>query len=103
MSEPFIVKKIDDEEASLDDYNSQGNSSFSKTCFHGINALSGLISSSSSFFFFLSFFVIDFFFLIYSPLPSSYLQTLSLSTYMYWIYFHNNLEKTIFSFIVLNF
>ncbi|CAH8271162.1 unnamed protein product [Arabidopsis lyrata] len=42
MSEPFIVKKIDDEEASLDDYNSQGNSSFSKTCFHGINALSGV-------------------------------------------------------------
>jgi vesicular inhibitory amino acid transporter len=53
MSEPFIVKKIDDEESLLDDYNPQGNTSFSKTCFHGINALSGLISSSSSFFFFL--------------------------------------------------
>ncbi|OAO91344.1 hypothetical protein AXX17_AT5G14730 [Arabidopsis thaliana] len=40
MSEPFIVKKIDDEESLLDDYNPQGNTSFSKTCFHGINALS---------------------------------------------------------------
>ncbi|VVB14560.1 unnamed protein product [Arabis nemorensis] len=47
MSEPFIVKKIDDEEeATLHDYDSdsnpQGNTSFSKTCFHGINALSGV-------------------------------------------------------------
>ncbi|XP_010420182.1 PREDICTED: vacuolar amino acid transporter 1-like [Camelina sativa] len=43
MSEPFIVKNIDDdEEATLNDYNSQGNTSFSKTCFHGINALSGV-------------------------------------------------------------
>ncbi|CAA7031331.1 unnamed protein product [Microthlaspi erraticum] len=46
MSEPFIVKKIDDEEATLRDYefnsNPQGNTSFSKTCFHGINALSGV-------------------------------------------------------------
>ncbi|AED92135.1 Transmembrane amino acid transporter family protein [Arabidopsis thaliana] len=42
MSEPFIVKKIDDEESLLDDYNPQGNTSFSKTCFHGINALSGV-------------------------------------------------------------
>ncbi|KAL1205922.1 Amino acid transporter AVT1J [Cardamine amara subsp. amara] len=45
MSEPFIVKKIDDEEeATLHDYydNSHSNTSFSKTCFHGINALSGV-------------------------------------------------------------
>ncbi|EOA20603.1 hypothetical protein CARUB_v10000919mg, partial [Capsella rubella] len=47
MSEPFIVKNIDyddDEEATIvDDYNnSQGKTSFSKTCFHGINALSGV-------------------------------------------------------------
>lgn len=69
MSEPFIVKKIDDEEATLDDnHNSQGNTSFSKTCFHGINALSGLISFSFSLLFFFSFFF------IYSALPSSYPQ-----------------------------
>ncbi|CAN7068070.1 hypothetical protein IGI04_041409 [Brassica rapa subsp. trilocularis] len=46
MSEPFIVKTINDEETTLHDYqfdsNSQGNTSFSKTCFHGINALSGI-------------------------------------------------------------
>lgn len=47
MSEPFIVKTINDEEATPRDYefnhnNPQGNTSFSKTCFHGINALSGL-------------------------------------------------------------
>ncbi|CAG7891684.1 unnamed protein product [Brassica rapa] len=47
MSEPFIVKTINDEEATLHDYerynnNPQGNTSFSKTCFHGINALSGV-------------------------------------------------------------
>ncbi|CAN7037804.1 hypothetical protein IGI04_004827 [Brassica rapa subsp. trilocularis] len=47
MSEPFIVKTINDEEATLRDYerynnNPQGNTSFSKTCFHGINALSGV-------------------------------------------------------------
>ncbi|KFK25768.1 hypothetical protein AALP_AA8G157200 [Arabis alpina] len=46
MSEPFIAKKIDDEEATLHEYdfdnNSHGNTSFSKTCFHGINALSGV-------------------------------------------------------------
>lgn len=55
MSDPFIIKKIDDEEATLHDYdldnNSQeGNTSFSKTCFHGINALSGLFSFCFSFF-----------------------------------------------------
>ncbi|KAH0860783.1 LOW QUALITY PROTEIN: hypothetical protein HID58_089044 [Brassica napus] len=47
MSEPFIVKTINDEETTLHDYqfdnNSQGNTSFSKTYFHGINALSGLL------------------------------------------------------------
>ncbi|CAH8386728.1 unnamed protein product [Eruca vesicaria subsp. sativa] len=47
MSEPFIVKTINDEEATLRDYEinntiPQGNTSFSKTCFHGINALSGV-------------------------------------------------------------
>ncbi|CAF1783433.1 unnamed protein product [Brassica napus] len=46
MSEPFIVKTINDEETTLHDYqfdnNSQGNTSFSKTYFHGINALSGI-------------------------------------------------------------
>ncbi|XP_018468642.1 amino acid transporter AVT1J isoform X2 [Raphanus sativus] len=47
MSEPFIVKTINDEEATPRDYefnhnNPQGNTSFSKTCFHGINALSGV-------------------------------------------------------------
>ncbi|RID73444.1 hypothetical protein BRARA_B00597 [Brassica rapa] len=47
MSEPFIVKTINDEEATLHHYerynnNPQGNTSFSKTCFHGINALSGV-------------------------------------------------------------
>lgn len=47
MSEPFIVKTDSNEETTLHDYdlnnNSQGNTSLSKTCFHGINALSGLI------------------------------------------------------------
>ncbi|CAN6802592.1 unnamed protein product [Brassica oleracea] len=46
ISEPFIVKTIIDEETTLHDYefnnNSQGNTSLSKTCFHAINALSGV-------------------------------------------------------------
>ncbi|KAG2300441.1 hypothetical protein Bca4012_012061 [Brassica carinata] len=46
MSEPFIVKTDSNEETTLHDYdlnnNSQGNTSLSKTCFHGINALSGV-------------------------------------------------------------